>query len=83
MGTTAGSALVAGQFLREFVPERAEGGRIPWVHLDIAGAAVNGGTPYGATGAGPTGVMVRTLVALLEDLAAGEDPVSGTEGTAE
>jgi leucyl aminopeptidase len=70
IGNTAGGALVAGQFLREFVPEREDGSPVPWVHLDIAGAAENKGAPYGATGSGPTGVMVRTLLALLEDLAA-------------
>jgi leucyl aminopeptidase len=42
------------------------------VHLDIAGAANNGGSAYGAVGAGPTGVMVGTLLALLEDVA--EEP---------
>ncbi|MDQ1529927.1 MAG: leucyl aminopeptidase [Microbacteriaceae bacterium] len=73
LGNTAGGALLAGTFLKEFVGETAEGGeRIPWVHLDIAGAANNGGSAYGATGAGPTGVMVRTLVALLEDVAAAD-----------
>ncbi|WP_375407172.1 leucyl aminopeptidase [uncultured Amnibacterium sp.] len=70
IGNTAGGALVAGQFLREFVPEREDGTPVPWVHLDIAGAAENKGAPYGSTGAGPTGAMVRTLVALLEDIAA-------------
>ncbi len=69
IGNTAGGALVAGQFLREFVPEREDGSPVPWVHLDIAGAAENKGGAYGATGSGPTGVMLRTLVALLEDLA--------------
>jgi leucyl aminopeptidase len=39
------------------------------VHLDIAGAANNGGSPYGVVGSGPTGVMVATLLALVEDLA--------------
>ena len=70
IGSSAGGALVAGQFLREFVPEREDGTPVPWVHLDIAGAAENKGAAYGATGSGPTGVMVRTLLALLEDLAA-------------
>ena len=70
IGNTAGGALVAGQFLRDFVPEREDGSPVPWVHLDIAGAAENKGGAYGATGSGPTGVMVRTLVALLEDVAA-------------
>ncbi|HEV7622911.1 MAG TPA: leucyl aminopeptidase, partial [Amnibacterium sp.] len=69
IGNTAGGALVAGWFLKEFVPEAADGRRVPWVHLDIAGAANNGGSPYGAVGSGPTGVMVATLLALVEDLA--------------
>jgi leucyl aminopeptidase len=69
IGNTAGGALVAGQFLREFVPEREDGTPVPWLHLDIAGTAENKGAAYGATGSGPTGVMVRTLVALVEDLA--------------
>jgi leucyl aminopeptidase len=70
IGSTAGGALVAGWFLKEFVPERADGSPVPWVHLDIAGSAENKGGAYGATGSGPTGVMVRTLLALLEDVAA-------------
>ena len=82
IGSTAGGSLIAGHFLREFVPERARGGRVPWVHLDIAGAAENKGAPYGATGSGPTGVMVRTLVALLEDLAS-DAADGGPEGGAE
>ena len=53
----------------EFVPQAADGSRVPWVHLDIAGAANNGGAPHGTTGSGPTGVMVATLLALAEDLA--------------
>ncbi|MDH2442337.1 leucyl aminopeptidase [Amnibacterium sp. CER49] len=71
IGSTAGGALVAGQFLKEFVGDGPDGERIPWVHLDIAGAANNGGSPWGVTGAGPTGVMVRTLVELVRDLAEG------------
>ncbi|MCU1473699.1 leucyl aminopeptidase, partial [Amnibacterium sp.] len=71
IGSTAGGALVAGWFLKEFVPQGTDGSRVPWVHLDIAGAANNGGSPYGATGSGPTGVMVATLLALVEDLAEG------------
>ncbi|HEY0374153.1 MAG TPA: leucyl aminopeptidase [Amnibacterium sp.] len=69
IGSTAGGALVAGWFLKEFVPQGPDGSRVPWVHLDIAGAANNGGAPYGATGSGPTGVMVATLLTLVEDLA--------------
>jgi leucyl aminopeptidase len=69
IGNTAGGSLVAGHFLKEFVPAREDGSPVPWVHLDIAGAAENKGGAYGATGSGPTGVMVRTLLALLADMA--------------
>jgi leucyl aminopeptidase len=69
IGSPAGGALIAGHFLREFVPEAEGGGKVPWVHLDIAGASNNGGSAYGVVGSGPTGVMVATLLALLEDLA--------------
>lgn len=75
IGNTAGGALIAGQFLREFVPEREDGSPVPWVHLDIAGAAENKGAASGVIGAGPTGVMVRTLLALLEDLASDASPL--------
>jgi len=57
--------LVAGVFLREFV---ADG--VQWAHLDIAGPAYNTGGPWGYTGKGGTGVPVRTLFAVLEDIAA-------------
>ncbi|GAB2676326.1 leucyl aminopeptidase [Thalassiella azotivora] len=74
IGDRMGGMLSAGIFLREFVgrrggadaPEDAE--RIPWAHLDIAGPAFNDGSPHGYTGKGGTGVAVRTLVRLLEDL---------------
>jgi leucyl aminopeptidase len=60
-GRPAGS-LTAAAFLRAFV------GAVPWIHLDIAGTAyVDSETPYAAKG--PTGVPVRALVALAEDLA--------------
>ena len=64
--------LIAAHFLREFVGTRGEGPdaeRIPWVHLDIAGAANNGGGAHGFTAGGPTGVSVRALVGLAERLA--------------
>jgi len=57
--------LVAGVYLREFV---AEG--VQWVHMDIAGPAYNTGGPWGYTPKGGTGVPVRTLFAVLEDIAA-------------
>lgn len=66
IGSTAAGMLVAGVFLQEFVGKTDDGARIPWAHLDIAGPASNDGTGYGYTGKGPTGVAVRTLIALAE-----------------
>jgi leucyl aminopeptidase len=57
--------LVAGVFLREFV---AEG--VQWAHVDVAGPAFNTGGPWGYTGKGGTGVPVRTMAAVLADIAA-------------
>lgn len=71
-GSTAGGMLIAAHFLREFVGSRGEGderSRIAWAHLDIAGAANNAGAAYGFTAGGPTGVSVRTLLALAEQFA--------------
>jgi leucyl aminopeptidase len=57
------SMLVAGLFLNDFVPDGLE-----WVHLDIAGPAfLSAASGYNAQGG--TGVMVRTIVATLTDLA--------------
>ena len=69
-GNTAAGMLLAGVFLKEFVGYTGEGAdkrQIPWVHLDIAGPANNDGGAYGYTAKGPTGVTVRTLLALAED----------------
>ncbi|CAJ1582154.1 leucyl aminopeptidase [[Mycobacterium] wendilense] len=57
--------LVAGVYLREFV---AEG--VQWVHIDIAGPSYNTGGPWGYTPKGGTGVPTRTMLAVLEDIAA-------------
>jgi leucyl aminopeptidase len=65
MGDRYGGMLVAGLFLQDFVPEG-----LPWAHLDIAGPAFNQGKPHGYTPKGGTGAAVRTLVDLLEDIAA-------------
>jgi len=62
IGSTAGGMLLAGVFLKEFVAPH-----IPWAHLDIAGPAQNSGSPWGFTGAGPTGVTVRALIRLAEE----------------
>lgn len=60
-----GGMLSAGLFLKEFVPEGVQ-----WAHIDIAGPAYNTGGPFGYVGKGGTGVPVRTLIAVLEDIAA-------------
>ena len=54
----AGS-IIAGIFLQEFVDGR------PWVHLDVAGPAF-GNVDEGVVTRGGTGVMVRTLIELIE-----------------
>ena len=72
IGERNGGMLVAGLFLAEFVPARAQGpsgAAVPWAHLDIAGPAFNAGKPHGYTPTGGTGVAVRTLLGLAEDLA--------------
>lgn len=70
IGSPAGGMLLAGVFLQEFVGKQADGETlIPWAHLDIAGPSHNEGAAYGATGAGPTAVTVRTLLKLAEEYA--------------
>ncbi|MGQ0482970.1 MAG: leucyl aminopeptidase [Pseudonocardia sp.] len=59
-----GGMLAAGIFLREFVPAG-----LSWAHVDIAGPSFNTGAPWGYTSKGGTGVPVRTLAALLIDIA--------------
>ncbi|WP_131742681.1 leucyl aminopeptidase [Actinomadura roseirufa] len=65
-GERWGGMLVAGVFLREFVPDG-----VKWAHLDIAGPSFHKGEPYGYTPKGGTGAATRTLVQLAEDLASG------------
>lgn len=55
-----GGMLVAAHFLKHFVTD------VPWAHLDIAGPANNPGSGWGFTPKGPTGVTVRSLIALAE-----------------
>ena len=72
-GNTAAGMLVAGVFLKEFIGTNGEGENartIPWAHLDIAGPANHEGGGYGYTGKGPTGVTVRTLLAVAEEFSA-------------
>jgi leucyl aminopeptidase len=61
-----GGMLVAGLFLREFVPTG-----VRWAHLDIAGPAFNDGAPHGYTAKGGTGAATRTLVQIALDVADG------------
>jgi leucyl aminopeptidase len=61
-----GGMLVAGHFLREFVPDG-----VRWAHLDIAGPAFNDGSAYGYISKGGTGAAVRTLVQIALDVAEG------------
>ena len=61
-----GGMLVAGLFLREFVPVG-----VRWAHLDIAGPAFNNGPAHGYTPKGGTGAATRTLVQIAQDVADG------------
>lgn len=64
IGDPAGGSLFAGLFLRHFVgriAEDADAPRIPWVHLDIAGAG-NTKSAFGYTDKGPTAATVRSLI---------------------
>jgi len=63
-GHRSGGMLAAGIFLREFVPDG-----LPWAHIDIAGPSFHTSGPYGYTTKGGTGVPVRTLAAVLADIA--------------
>jgi leucyl aminopeptidase len=68
-GERSGGMLVAGLFLREFVPDG-----VAWAHLDIAGPAFNEGSAYGYTPKGGTGAAVRALVRIAAEAAAGRLP---------
>lgn len=59
-----GGALTAAAFLQSFV------GETPWAHLDIAGPAFNEKGAYDYTPKGGTGVAVRTLVTLAQQMQA-------------
>jgi leucyl aminopeptidase len=60
------SMLIAGIFLREFVPEG-----VRWAHLDIAGPSFNESEAYGYMPKGGTGAATRTLIQIAEDVADG------------
>jgi len=61
-----GGMLVAGLFLKEFVPSG-----VRWAHLDIAGPAFNESGPHGYTPKGGTGAATRALVQIAQDMADG------------
>jgi leucyl aminopeptidase len=61
----SGHMLQGGVFLSEFVDDN-----VPWAHIDIAGPAYHSGEPTGYWPKGGTGVPVRTLLELIEDIAA-------------
>jgi leucyl aminopeptidase len=65
-GERFGGMLVAGLFLKEFVPDG-----VRWAHVDIAGPAFHEGEPYGYTAKGGTGAAVRMLVQVASDVADG------------
>lgn len=60
----SGAMLQAGIFLSEFVAAD-----LPWAHIDIAGPAFHAGEPVGYLAKGGTGVPVRTLLSVIDDLA--------------
>ncbi|TWT52076.1 Cytosol aminopeptidase [Thalassoglobus neptunius] len=61
IGTRWGGAITAAKFLEKFVDD------VPWVHLDIAGAAYSE-KECASRDAGGTGAMVRSIVGLLSSL---------------
>jgi leucyl aminopeptidase len=61
----AGHMLQGGVFLREFVTDE-----VAWAHIDIAGPSYHSGEATGHWTKGGTGVPVRTLLALVDDVAA-------------
>lgn len=58
-----GTMLQAGVFLSEFVPDGVD-----WAHIDIAGPGYHAGEPYGYLSRGGTGVPVRSLLHVIENL---------------
>lgn len=62
--TRFGGMMQAGYYLSQFVTEGVQ-----WVHMDIAGPAYNTSGTYGYVTKRGTGAPVRTVVAVLEDIA--------------
>ncbi|WBP85433.1 M17 family metallopeptidase [Kitasatospora cathayae] len=74
LGTRHGTALLAGHFLREFVPPD-----IPWAHLDIQGTALSD-TDDAEWPAGATGFGVRALAELVTASRTERSSMPGTAG---
>lgn len=69
MSDRMGGASYAGLFLQRFIgrtSDAEDAPRIPWVHLDIAGSSEHNGAPYGFIEKGPTGAMVRSIIAFAD-----------------
>jgi leucyl aminopeptidase len=64
-GDRYGQMLVAGLFLAEFVPDG-----LPWAHIDMAGPGWNPAGAYGYTPTGGTGYALRTVLRVIERIAA-------------
>ena len=62
IGERMGGMLVAGLFLKDFIPAE-----LPWLHLDIAGPAYNEGVAHGYTPVGGTGIALRSLITLAQE----------------
>lgn len=62
IGEKMGGMLVAGIFLKEFVPSE-----LPWLHLDIASPAYNETGAFGYTPKGGTGIAMRSLIRFVEN----------------
>ncbi len=73
-GGRAAGTLTAAAFLRAFVDDET-----PWLHLDIAGTAYLDGES-GWQAKGPTGIPVRSFVALAEALAGTPVVSAGANG---
>ncbi|WP_414627378.1 leucyl aminopeptidase [Corynebacterium sp.] len=59
-----GGMVFAGLYLSRFIADDTQ-----WVHLDVAGPAWNGSSPWGYTPKRATGAPVRTIVETLTELA--------------
>ena len=59
-GTGYGGAITAALFLSEFVE------KTPWIHVDIAGPAHNGGSARGGIPSGGTGWGVQTIISFIK-----------------